>query len=105
MPPVLGLTFDPQAALAEDPALSAIRDLTLSLDVPQVDRSERPFVRMRECAIALAAAMDGALVDDNGQVIRPESLDGIGADLEQLYDTLDGRDLSAGSVLARRLFS
>jgi hypothetical protein len=105
MPPVLGLTFDPQAALAEDPALSAIRDLTLSLDVPQVDRGERPFVRMRECAIALAAAMDGAMVDDNGQVIRPESLDGIGADLEQLYDTLDGRDLSAGSVLARRLFS
>ncbi|MDB5940839.1 MAG: hypothetical protein JWQ13_405 [Ramlibacter sp.] len=105
MPPVLGLTFDTQAALAEDPALSAIRDLTLSLDVPQVDRSERPFVRMRECAIALATAMDGMLIDDNGQVIRPESLDGIGADLEQLYDTLDGRDLSAGSVLARRLFS
>ena len=29
----------------------------------------------------------------------------IGNELEQLYDTLDGRDLSAGSVLARRLFS
>ena len=26
-------------------------------------------------------------------------------DLEQLYDTLDSRDLSAGSPLARRLFS
>jgi hypothetical protein len=105
MPPVLGLTFDTQAAMAEDPALSAIRELTLSLDVPQVDRSERPFVRMRDSAIALAASMDGLITDDNGQVIRLESLDGIGADLEQLYDTLDGRDLSAGSVLARRLFS
>jgi hypothetical protein len=105
MPPVLGLTFDTQAAMAEDPALSAIREVTLSLDVPQVDRSERPFVRMRESAIALAASMDGLITDDNGQVIRLESLDGIGADLEQLYDTLDGRDLSAGSVLARRLFS
>jgi hypothetical protein len=105
LPPVLGLTFDTQAAMAEDPALSAIREVTLSLDVPQVDRSERPFVRMRESAIALAAAMDGLITDDNGQVIRVEALDGIGADLEQLYDTLDGRDLSAGSVLARRLFS
>ena len=105
LPPVLGLTFDTQAAMAEDPALSAIRDVTLSLDVPQVDRSERPFVRMRESAIALAASMDGQITDDNGQVIRAEALDGIGADLEQLYDTLDGRDLSAGSVLARRLFS
>ena len=105
LPPVLGLSFDTQAAMAEDPAQSAIREVTLSLDVPQVDRSERPFVRMRESAIALAAAMDGLITDDNGQVIRLESLDGIGADLEQLYDTLDGRDLSAGSVLARRLFS
>ncbi len=105
LPPVLGLTFDTQAAMAEDPALSAIREVTLSLDVPQVDRSERPFVRMRESAIALAASMDGLITDDNGQVIRVEALDGIGADLEQLYDTLDGRDLAAGSVLARRLFS
>jgi hypothetical protein len=105
VPPVLGLTYDTQAAMAEDPALSAIREVTLSLDVPQVDRGERPFVRMRETAIALAASMDGLITDDNGQVIRAESLDGIGADLEQLYDTLDGRDLSAGSVLARRLFS
>ena len=105
MPPVLGLSFDTQAAMAEDPAQSAIREVTLSLDVPQVDRSERPFVRMRESAIALAAAMDGLITDDNSQVIRIEALDGIGADLEQLYDTLDGRDLSAGSVLARRLFS
>jgi hypothetical protein len=105
LPPVLGLTFDTQAAMAEDPAQSAIREVTLSLDVPQVDRNERPFVRMRESAIALAAAMDGLITDDNGQVIRVEALDGIGADLEQLYDTLDGRDLSAGSVLARRLFS
>ena len=28
-----------------------------------------------------------------------------GADLEQLYDTLESRDLAAGSPLARRLFS
>jgi hypothetical protein len=50
-----GLSFSTQAALADDPAHSAIRELTLSLDVPQVPRSEQPFVRMRDAAIALAA--------------------------------------------------
>jgi hypothetical protein len=104
-PPALGLSFDTQAAMADDPAQSALRALTLSLDVPQVDRSEQPFVRMRETATALATAMEGTITDDNGQVIRPEALDVIGADLEKLYDTLDARDLAAGSPQARRLFS
>jgi hypothetical protein len=105
MPPVLGLSFDTQAAMADDPAQSALRALTLSLDVPQVDRSEQPFVRMRDSAIALAASMEGLITDDNGEVIRPEALDVIGADLENLYDILESRELSAGSPLARRLFS
>jgi hypothetical protein len=104
-PPILGLSFDTQAALADDPAQAAVREATLSLDVPQVPRSEQPFVRMRDAAIALAASMDGLITDDNGQVIRAEALDVIGADLEQLYDTLDERDVSAGSPQARRLFS
>jgi hypothetical protein len=104
-PPVLGLSFDTQAALADDPAQSALRELTLSLDVPQVHRSEQPFVRMREAAVALAAAMEGIVTDDNGEVIRDEGMDAIGTDLEQLYDTLDARDLAAGSPLARRVFS
>ena len=105
MPPVLVLSFDTQAAMADDPAQSAIRELALSLDVPQVDRGEQPFARMRDTATGLAASMDGVLADDNGQVIQPEGLDVIGADLEQLYDVLETRDLAAGSVLARRLFS
>ena len=103
--PVLGLSFDTQAAMADDPAHTAVREVTLSLDVAQVPRSEQPFVRMREAAIALAASMDGLITDDNGQVIRAEALDVIGADLEKLYDTLDARDVSAGSPQARRLFS
>jgi hypothetical protein len=104
-PPVLGLSFDTHAALADDPKQSALRTITLSLDVPQVHRSEQPFVRMRDTAIELAASMDGVITDDNGEVIRAEALDVIGADLEALYDTLDARDLAAGSPLARRLFS
>ena len=103
--PILGLAFDTQAAMADDPAHTAIRELALSLDVTHVPRSEQPFVKMRDAAIALAASMDGLITDDNGQVIRAEALDVIGADLEHLYDTLEARDLSAGSPQARRLFS
>ena len=49
--------------------------------------------------------MDGVVTDSDGQPLRDETMDVIGGDLEQLYDTLDTRDLSAGSPLARRLFS
>lgn len=103
--PVLSLTFDTHAALAEDPAQAALHSLTLSVDVPQVPRDEHPFARMREAADFLAHAMDGVISDDRGQPIRPDTLDAIAADLEALYDTLDARDLSAGSPQARRLFS
>jgi hypothetical protein len=105
MPPVLGLNFDSQAALAEDPAQAAIRDVSLSLDVAQVDRGEQPFVRLRESAVALAAAMDGVITDDNGQMLPRDAMDLIGSELEGLYDTLERRDMAAGSALARRLFS
>ncbi len=105
LPPVLVLGFDSQAALAEDPAQSAVREVSLHLDVAQVDRAESPFVRMREAAFALAREMDGAVTDDNGQALAPQTLDVIGGELDQLYETLEQRDFAAGSVLARRLFS
>ena len=105
LPPVLMLSFDSQAALAEDPAQSAIRDVALHLDVAQVDRAERAFERMREVASALAQAMDGVVTDDLGQPLADQSMDQISFDLQRLYDTLEQHDLAAGSILARRLFS
>ncbi|PUE41905.1 cell division protein FtsZ [Limnohabitans sp. Bal53] len=105
LPPVLSLTFDTHAAMAEDPELSAIRSFALSLDVPQTARQEQPYVRLREAAVALAAQMDGVVTDGEGQVLGEATLDQIGLDLQQLYDALDARELSAGSPQARRLFS
>jgi len=105
LPPILGLTFDAQAAMSEDPAQSAIWELTLSLDVPQVDRQEEPFARMVHTADELARVMDGAVTDDNSQALSQAAIASISKDLQALYDTLDARDLSAGSVQARRLFS
>ncbi|MDP2417055.1 MAG: cell division protein FtsZ, partial [Hydrogenophaga sp.] len=45
--PILSLTFDPQAAMADDPEQSALRDIALALEVTHVPRSEQPFVRLR----------------------------------------------------------
>jgi hypothetical protein len=103
--PVLVLSFDSQAALAEDPAQSAIRDIALHLDVAQVDRGENPFERMREVATSLAQTMDGVVTDDNAQLLTAQTMDVIGTELQTLYDTLEQRDLAAGSMLARRLFA
>ena len=105
LPPVLSLTFDTQAALADDPALSAIRECVLSLDVPQVPRSDQPFDRLQQAAHMLAEQMDGVITDGSGQVLGLDVMQQIGLDLQQLYDALDSRELSAGSPQARRLFS
>jgi FtsZ-interacting cell division protein ZipA len=105
LPPILGLTFDSQAAMSEDPTQSAIYELTLSLDVPQVDRKEEPYARMIQTAYELARVMDGAISDVNGQPLSETAIGAIARDLLALYDTLDARDLSAGSPQARRLFS
>lgn len=105
LPPILTLSYDTQAALSDDPEQSAIRDLLLSLDVAQVHRSEQPFTRLREVAAQLCKAMDGVLCDQNGSPLPAMTMDPITADLETLYDKLDSRELSAGSALARRLFS
>ncbi|QBK05679.1 cell division protein FtsZ [Hylemonella gracilis] len=102
---VLTLHYDPQAATSADPAMTAIREVTLSLDVPQVPRAERPYERLRAVATTLAQQMDGRLGDDAGRLLVVEDLDRIGAELEALYDALEAHELPAGSGPARRLFS
>lgn len=103
--PVLVLQYETQAALAEDPEQTILRDCLLMLDVPHVARQERPFVRLREAATALAGRMEGVVTDASGQLLGTDQMDRIGADLEQLYDALEARELPAGSALTRRLFS
>ena len=105
MPPILVLSFDAQAALADDPEQTPLREVLLSLDVPHVSRSEKPFDKMRAMAEALCAEMDGVICDQNGTPLPVMVVDPIAQDLENLYDQLEQRDLAAGSLAARRLFS
>ncbi len=104
-PPVLTLTFDSQAALADQPDVAAVRDVTLSFDVPQTDPAVEPFVAWRAAAQALAMGMDADVVDDNATPLSTEGFVVIGDELGKLYDALAARDLAAGSAAARRLFS
>jgi hypothetical protein len=103
--PLLTLSFDPQAAMAEDPEQSALRTASLALEVTHVPRSEDAFARLRHAAFALAQSMEGAVTDERGEPLGEAGLDMIADDLQRLYDALDSRDLAAGSPQARRLFS
>jgi ZipA, C-terminal FtsZ-binding domain len=104
-PPVLTLTFDSQAALADEPDHAAVRDVTLAFDVPQTDPGVEPFKAWQAAAQALAVGMDAEVVDDDGRALSTPGFEAIGAELGKLYAALAARDLAAGSASARRLFS
>lgn len=104
-PPMLVLSFDHQAALADDPGHAALREVMLSLDVPQTPESSEPFAAWQESSRRLAEDLDATLVDDRGQPITLHAFAAIGLELQRLYRALESRDLAAGSQAARRLFS
>jgi hypothetical protein len=104
-PPLLVLAVPAQAALAEDPSTAAVRECTLSLDVPQVPAAAEPFPAFHRTATTLADELDATPVDDQGQPVTLHAYDVIGKELERLYVELEKLDLAAGSPAARRLFS
>jgi hypothetical protein len=104
-PPVLVLSFDARAALADEPELAALREATLSLDVPQTGEAAEPFSAWQQAARALADDMDATLVDDQGHPVTLHAFASIGDELQQMYRALEARDLAAGSPSTRRLFS
>ena len=104
-PAVLVLGFDSQVALSDDPGAAAVREVQLSLDVPQTAEAAEPFPAWHEAARLLAADMDATMIDASGRPITLHAFAAIGEDLRQLYRALESRDLAAGSAAARRLFN
>ena len=104
-PPLLALSFDAQAALAEDPQQTPVRECLLTLDVPQIEERLEPFPAWHHAARSLADDMDASMMDDQGQVITLHAFAAIGTELSGLYRRLEALDLAAGSAAARRLFS
>jgi hypothetical protein len=107
-PPMLVLAVDSQAALAEadqGPQHGAVRECTLTLDVPQTPASAEPFPAWHRAATALAEDLDATAIDNNGEPITLHAYASIGNELQLLYEKLEQLDLPAGSAAARRLFS
>lgn len=103
-PPILVLSFDAQAALAEEPQQAAVRRITLSLDVAQTPEAADPFGAWQAVIRALAAEMDATTVDDDERPITLQHYTTIANELKTLYRALESRDMAAGSAVARRLF-
>ena len=103
--PLLTLQYSPHADVSDDLIQGSLRELLLVLDVPQVHRELNSFPQMCDAALALANAMDGEVVDDKGNRIQAQAMESIYTDLAKLYDALEARHFSAGTPLARRLFS
>ena len=103
-PPLLVLGFDAQAALADDAAMTAVRELTLGLDVAQSPESVEPFAAWHQAIRALAEDMDATAVDDQGRPLTLQHFAAIHGELNKLYRALEERDMAAGTAVARRLF-
>jgi hypothetical protein len=104
-PPVLTLQFDAQAAFADDPDQTTLRELALAFDVPQTPADQAPFKAWCAAGEALSIAMDAIMADDQGQPFTSAAFNAIEGELGRLYEALAARDLAAGSASARRLFS
>lgn len=104
-PPILVLSFDPQAALADDPTHAVVRSVSLTLDVPQTPESAEPFATWHRMATELSRDMTAVVVDDEGKPIPLAAFATIGQQLDGMYARMTEHDLAAGSPAARRLFS
>lgn len=104
-PPVLTLSYDMQAAMADDPNMMPITQVALMLDVPQTDRDEQPLKLLYKVAASLSKGLSASVVDEQGMPLDAQAFDMIYNMLEDLYDQLEKRGLNAGSSAARRLFS
>lgn len=108
-PPVLVLAVDAQVALdvqdGEPGPSRALRECTLTLDVPQTPAAAEPFPAWHRAAGALCEELDATACDDQGTPVTLQAFAAIGRELQQLYARMEALDLAAGSPAARRLFS
>lgn len=79
--------------------------ITFLLDVPRVDGAVHAFDTMVETARNFAAALDGALVDDNRNPLSDGAIETIRQRLKVILAKMDAAQIAAGGARARRLFS
>jgi hypothetical protein len=79
--------------------------LTLLLNMPCVIPERGGLGAMLACAKALAARLDGTVVDDANQALSDAALGEIAAQVDAFYDDMEAADIPAGSGRAMRLFN
>ena len=94
-----------QAIFAVQPRDGAPEGLSVSLDVARTPDTRRAFQAMSGFAHQLAAALEGRLVDDNGNALDEHAVAAIGAQLEAVRAEFEVRGIAPGSAQALRLFS
>ena len=87
-------------SLADEP-----NRLTFLLDVPRAPAADKPWQQLVDAAQAIAARLQGALVDDGARPLASPSLARIGEQLAQRYESLEQAGFPAGAALALRLFN
>lgn len=104
-PPLLWLQVDAQAVLGDEGQGVSLREAALMFDVAQTPEALEPFAALQELARRLCRELDAELVDEAARPIGPHAFAAIHEQLGTLYKALASRDLPAGCVAARRLFS
>ncbi len=82
-----------------------IESVVLELDVALAPIAALPVRAMAECARALAGALDGRVVDDNGAPIDDRAIEVIEAQLTPVYAEMRAAGLEPGGERARRLYA
>lgn len=79
--------------------------LTLLLDVPRAPDAGAALEEMARVGTVLAAALGGALVDDNRVPLQAAGVERIKSQLQEIHDTMAARGIPAGGSRAQRLFA
>jgi hypothetical protein len=83
----------------------ATHGITLTLDVPNVAQGARVFDRMVATARQFAQGLGGVLVDAQRSPLTDGMIAGIRGKIEEIQTQMAARQIVAGSIRARRLFS
>jgi len=103
--PVFMLQFEDTNFLRDDLTYKGGEMITLLLDVPVADEDILPFRLMCDYAVSLSQRIGAHVVDDQRRPLSESALLAIEKQLMTLYARLEQAGISAGSPIARRLFS
>ncbi|MBI4755261.1 MAG: cell division protein ZipA C-terminal FtsZ-binding domain-containing protein [Betaproteobacteria bacterium] len=97
--------LEPEMFSEEQLPMLTSRGVTFSLDVPCVADGNEAFGLMVTTARGLAQKLKGVVVDDNKAPLGDQSLDAIRAKITEFQAAMTVCGMTAGSPVARRLFS